>query len=183
MWMIILTVFVLVFHASFHPYKRLRTNVTETIYLFALSLLAIIQIMEDADTRSTVSAVILTNATIHSGILCLIKFYRFFKKRYRCHYSGRLLKKSPTRYRSFDDDSTNINRPVDPEVQAKQNLFDTVFASSTESSASSDQTRSYQSRTVVTDSGERGRKIKKPIVYTMQHVAVTCPVTGGFGVP
>jgi len=165
--MIIISVLVLVFHASFHPYKRLRTNVTETIYLFTLSFLAIIQIMEDKDTRSTISGLLLTIATIHSGILCIIKFYRFFKKRYRCHCPGRLLKKSPTRYRSFDDDSTEVNRTaVDPEVQAKQNLFDTVFASSTESSTSSDQTKSCQSRTVVTDSGEKARRnARKPIVY------------------
>lgn len=149
-------VVVLVFHASFHPYKRLRTNVTETIYLFTLCILAIIQTFDEENARITVSAILLIIATIHSGIVCIIKFYRFCMKKWHCRCPGRLLMRAPGRYRSFEDNSTEVNRAaVDPEVQAKQNLFDTVFASSTESSISTE-SRSFTRRS--TENGEKSRR-------------------------
>ena len=133
----------LVVHASVQPYKRRRTNITETIYLFVLCLLAIIETLDDIDTRSTACAVLVSLVTIHSFILCIIKFYYFCKKKCHCRLLKKLSVKIPGKYQTFDDNSEYVRGPaVSPEVRAKQNLFDTVFATSTESSSDSPATNS-----------------------------------------
>jgi hypothetical protein len=82
--------------------------------------------IDDPDSRGDVSGFLLITATIHSSILCVYKFGRFCRK--TCHCACPINLKFP-RYGSFDDHSESRNR-VDPEVRAKQNVFDSIFASS-----------------------------------------------------
>ena len=141
----------LALHASVQPYKRLRTNVAETVYLFILCILAVVQTLDNKDDRSTASAILLTVAAVHSGILCIYKFCRFCKKKCHCRCPTKLSVKFSGKYRSFDDNSEIVKPSVDPEVQAKQNLFDTVFASSTDSSDHYTSSRSYTHYNGTTD--------------------------------
>lgn len=139
--MMIMFVFVFAVHANVQPYKRIYTNITESIYLFVLCILAIVQIIEDEDSRNNVSAALLFIASIHSSIICAVKFWRFCKK--KCHCPCPKKARAPT-YGSLDENSRSESvvskASIDYEVRIKQNLFDSIFALSGDTSNVNDST-------------------------------------------
>lgn len=140
----IMSLFVFAIHSNVQPYQRIRTNVTESIYLFVLCILAVVQIMEDQDNRSEVTGCLLVIATIHSSIICAIKFWRFCKKKCHCAYPR---KARVHQYGSFDgnsrSESVRSRTSIDSEVRTKQNLFDSIFASSGDTSNNNDSSERF----------------------------------------
>ena len=138
-----MTLFIFAVHSSVQPYKRIYTNVTESIYLFVLCVLAIVQIMDDQHHRCDVSGTLLVIATIHSVIVCAIKFWRFCKKRCHCPCPRKV---RSTQYGSFDDNSHNesLRKSVEPEARTKrQNLFDSIFSSSVDTTNNNDSSERF----------------------------------------
>ena len=120
---------ILVAHSNAQPYKNTRINLVETVYLLLLSTLALLQQWENEATRDLLCVTFLIAASIHTVLLSLYKVGRFFNKKRSCVGVKKAVKRK--RYGSFEE--PDLESSVEPEVQKRRDILDTIFGTSDES--------------------------------------------------
>ena len=76
------TTFILSIHCYFQPYEETRANISEMIYLFVLSGLGVVQLMDNDDrTRDRINLAIVCIMLAYTVILFAIKIFMFIKNR------------------------------------------------------------------------------------------------------
>ena len=125
--MILMCALVLAAHSIFQPYRKKRVNVVETLYLYILCTMAIIQVLEDKHTANIVCFVLLIATTFHFVALTIYKAALFVKKRLKSP------KRYPTRRGYGSMAETQIESSIDPEQIRRKNIFDIIFSRSDDS--------------------------------------------------
>ena len=125
--MILMCVLVLATHSIFQPYRRKRVNVIETLYLYILCTMAIMQVLEETSIANKVCCVLLIGTTFHFVALTIYKAAWFVKKRLKHP------KRFPTRRGYGSMGETEIESSIDPEQIRTKNIFDIIFSRSDDS--------------------------------------------------
>ena len=122
---------ILAVHSIFQPYRKTRVNVVESLYLYILCMIAIMQVLQDSQSiANIVCSVLMIVTTLHAGALFVYKAVGFFERRFKCT-------KSCPRRRSYGSMAeTAIDRSVDPALKARKDIFDTIFSKSEDSEES-----------------------------------------------
>ena len=121
---------ILAVHSIFQPYRKTRVNVMESLYLYILCVIAILQVLQDSDNiTNIVCSVLLIVATLHAGALTVYKAVGFFERRFKCACPKRCPKRRT--YGSMAD--TAIDRSVEPVQKERKEIFDTIFSRSEDS--------------------------------------------------
>ena len=116
---------ILAVHSIFQPYRKTRVNVMESLYLYILCVIAILQVLQDSDNiTNIVCSVLLIVATLHAGALTVYKAVGFFERRFKCACPKRCPKRRT--YGSMAD--TAIDRSVEPAQKERKEIFDTIFS-------------------------------------------------------
>ena len=122
--MIIMCSLTLCIHSIFQPYIKKRVNVVETLYLYILCIMAIMQVLQNPDIANTVCSLLLIITTIHAVVLTGYKAVGFFQRRAkrscgrRCDYRQE--------YGSMGE--TQVERSLDAEQIQRKNIFDIIFS-------------------------------------------------------
>lgn len=121
---------ILAVHSIFQPYRKTRVNVMESLYLYILCVIAILQVLQDSNSvTNIVCSVLLIVATLHAGSLTVYKAVGFFERRFRCSCS----KRCPKRRTYGSMAHTTIDRSVEPAQKERKDIFDTIFSRSEDS--------------------------------------------------
>ena len=125
---------ILAVHSMFQPYTKKRVNVVESLYLYVLCVIAVMQVLQESDSiANTVCSLLLIIATLHSGALTVYKAVGFFERRFKCSCPKRCPKRRPT-YGSMAE--TAIDNSIDPALKARKDIFDIIFSKSEDSEKS-----------------------------------------------
>lgn len=117
---------ILTVHSIFQPYRKTRVNVVESLYLYILCVIAILQALQDSNNiTEIVCSVLLIVATLHAGALTVYKAVGFFERRFKCA--------CPKRRTYGSMAHTAIDRSVEPEQKERKDIFDTIFSRSEDS--------------------------------------------------
>ena len=127
--MILMCSLVLAIHSIFQPYIKKRVNVVETLYLYILCGMAIMQVLEQKDIANIVCTVLLITTTVHASALTVFKAVGFVQRRFKRPFLKRYTKRRG--YGSFSE--TQIERSIDPEQMERKNIFDIIFSKSDDS--------------------------------------------------
>ena len=127
--MVLVCIFILAVHSNLQPYKVQRINTTETLYLVVLATLATLQLLNEKDVQTMVSAVILALIVLHTVMLAIYKGFRFFRKRF-CTQGRLITNKSTVKYGAIEANG----HEVDPEVRIKSAIFDAIFGNANDNS-------------------------------------------------
>ena len=130
--MIVICVVILTVHSNCHPYTRPRANLTESVYLLVLCTLAIMQIVEDTPARFYVCLVLLIIVSLHTLLVFGFEAVRFFRKRFNyCAGAQDTVMES----RGYEElDNTQTEQSLDPEVERRRSIMNTIFSTSEEDS-------------------------------------------------
>ena len=126
--MIVVLMVILAVHSNCHPYMRPRANFVESIYLMVLSTLAIMQMVEDRETRSIVCLVLLLLVLAHTLLVFFYKAVRFFRKWFDCCADAQTTVVERTGYAELEH--TQSDQFLDPSVERQRSLLDTIFKTS-----------------------------------------------------
>ena len=130
--MILMCCLILAVHSIFQPYKKKRVNVVETLYLFALCVMATMQDFNDQDTANVICFVLLILTTVHFVALIIYKAIGFYRSRFKRHCPKRFVKRRG--YGSIA--GTDFETSIGPEQIRRKNIFDIIFSNSDDSSDS-----------------------------------------------
>ena len=121
---------ILAVHSIFQPYRKTRVNVVESLYLYILCVIAILQILQDSNSiTDIVCSVLLIVATLHAGALAVYKAVVFFERKFRCACPKRCPKRRTYGSMAY----TAIDKSVDPAQKERKDIFDTIFSTSEDS--------------------------------------------------
>lgn len=125
--MIVICTLILAIHSIFQPYRLKRVNVVETLYLYILCIMAIMQVLQKNDVANCVCSLLLMSTTAHTFALTLFKAVTFFQKRCK--------KSCPTRCRHRRDygsikQTTDVEESLTFEQKERKNIFDIIFSKS-----------------------------------------------------
>lgn len=130
--MILMCCLILAVHSIFQPYKKKRVNVVETLYLFALCVMATMQDFNDQDTANVICLVLLILTTVHFVAVIIYKAIGFYRSRSKRHCPKRFAKRRG--YGSIA--GTDFETSIGPEQIRRKNIFDIIFSNSDDSSDS-----------------------------------------------
>ena len=129
--MILMCALILAIHSIVQPYRKTRVNVMESLYLYILCVLAIMQVLQESDSiANTVCTVLLIATSLHAVALTAYKAVGFFEKRFKCSCKKQCPKRR-SNYGSMAE--TAIDRSVEPAQKARKDIFDTIFSKSEDS--------------------------------------------------
>ena len=124
---------ILAVHSIFQPYRKTRVNVVESLYLYILCVIAVMQVLQDSQSiANIVCSLLMIVTTVHAGALFVYKAVGFFEKRFKCSCP----KRCPRRRTYGSMAETAIDRSVDPALKARKDIFDTIFSKSEDSEES-----------------------------------------------
>ena len=124
---------ILAVHSIFQPYRKKRVNVMESLYLYILCIIAIMQILQDSDDiANIVCSLLMMVTTLHAVVLTVYKAVAFFERRFKCSCPKRCTKRQ--NYGSMAE--TAIDRSVDEAQKKRKDIFDTIFSKSEDSDES-----------------------------------------------
>lgn len=108
----------------FQPYRKKQVNVVESLYLYILCVIAIMQILQESDHISDiVCSFLMIITTMHAGGLTCYKAVGFFERRFKC-----LCPKPCPSQRSYGSmGETAIDRSIDEAQRRRKDIFDTIF--------------------------------------------------------
>lgn len=130
--MILMCCLILAVHSIFQPYKKKRVNVVETLYLFALCVMAAMQDLKDQYTANVICFVLLILTTVHFVAVFVYKAVGFYRSRFKRSSPKRFAKRRG--YGSIT--GTDFENSIGPEQIRRKNIFDILFSNSDESSDS-----------------------------------------------
>lgn len=116
--------FILAVHSMFQPYRKKRVNVVESLYLYILCVVAIMQILQESDYISNiVCSILMIITTIHAGGLTCYKAVGFFERRFKCSCP-----KPCPRQRNYGSmEEAAIDSSIDEAQRRRKDIFDTIF--------------------------------------------------------
>jgi len=121
---------ILAVHSIFQPYRKTRVNVVESLYLYMLCVIAIVQVLQDSNSiTDIVCSVLLIVAALHAGVLTVYKAVGFFERRFKCACPKRCPKRRTYGSMAY----TAIDRSVDQAQKERKDIFDTIFSKSEDS--------------------------------------------------
>lgn len=124
--MIVMCSLVLAIHSIFQPYRKKRVNVVETLYLYILCIIAIMQVLQEPRVANSVCSFLLIITTIHSLALAIYKAVVFFQRRFKRHCPRRC-----GHWRGYGSmGETQFEGSIDPEQEERKNIFDIIFGRS-----------------------------------------------------
>ena len=130
--MILMCCLILAVHSIFQPYKKKRVNVVETLYLFALCVMATMQDFNDQNTANVICFVLLILTTVHFVAIIIYKAIGFYRSRFKRPGPKRFAKRRG--YGSIA--GTDFETSIGPEQIRRKNIFDIIFSNSDDSSDS-----------------------------------------------
>ena len=117
---------VLAVHSNCQPYMRPRANYAESVYLLVLSILAIVQIVEDQKTAFYVCLVLVITAAIHTLVIFFLKAGLFCRRRFKCCTGEETPDHQRHRYEELENTETEQSR--DTEIERRRSILDTIFS-------------------------------------------------------
>ena len=124
--MIVMCTLVLAVHSIFQPYRKKRVNVVETLYLYILCIMAIMQVLQEMSVANSVCSFLLIITAIHSVALTLYKTVGFFQRRLK-----RPCPRKCGHWREYGSmGETQFEGSIDPEQRKRKNIFDIIFSRS-----------------------------------------------------
>ena len=117
---------ILAVHSNCQPYMRPRANYAESVYLLVLSVVAIMQIVDDQETAFNVCLVLLIIAAIHTLVIFFLKAGRFCRTRFECCTSEETPDDQRHRYQELENTETEQSR--DTEIERRKSILDTIFS-------------------------------------------------------
>lgn len=127
--MILMCSLVLGVHSIFQPYAKKRVNVIETIYLYILCVMAVMQVLEQKNIANIVCTVLLITTTVHALVLTVYKAVGFFERRFR---RRGVKKRAHSRgYGAMGE--TPIERSFGAEQRQRKSIFEIIFSRSDDS--------------------------------------------------
>ena len=122
--MIVMCSLILAIHSIFQPYRMKRVNVVETLYLYILCIMAIMQVLQETHVANCVCSLLLMSATAHAFALTAFKAVMFFQKRCK--------KSCPKRCRHRRDygsmgETKDVEESLTVEQKERKDIFDIIF--------------------------------------------------------
>ena len=119
---------ILAAHSNCQPYMRPRANYVESVYLLVLSILAMMQTVEDQGTAFNVCLVLLITAAIHTFVVFFLKAGLFCRRRFKC--TG---EEAPDdqRHRYQELENTENEESRDTEIERRRSILDTILSKPT----------------------------------------------------
>ena len=117
---------ILAVHSNCQPYMRPRANYAESVYLLVLSVLAIMQIVDDQETAFNVCLVLLIIAAIHTLVIFFLKAGLFCRRRFKCCTGEETPDDQRHRYQELENTETEQSR--DTEIERRKSILDTIFS-------------------------------------------------------
>ena len=132
--MIVVCIMILAVHSYSHPYILSRANLTESLYLLVLCMLAVMQIVpkivEDKNAYRCImfiSVVLFVIALIHTIVVFFCKAVRFFQWRLRCCTGAQNTVVDRRGYEELEN--THNDQDLDSEVERQRSVMDMIFKS------------------------------------------------------
>ena len=117
---------ILAVHSNCQPYMRPRANYAESVYLLVLSVVAIMQIVDDRETAFNVCLVLLIIAAIHTLGIFFLKAGLFCRRRFKCCTGEERPDDQRHRYQELENTETEQSR--DTEIERRKSILDTIFS-------------------------------------------------------
>ena len=117
---------ILAVHSNCQPYMRPRANYAESVYLLVLSVVAIMQIVDDQETAFNVCLVLLIIAAIHTLGIFFLKTGLFCRRRFECCTGEERPDDQRHRYQELANTETEQSR--DTEIERRKSILDTIFS-------------------------------------------------------
>ena len=119
---------ILVVHSNCQPYTRWRANITESLYLLVLSMLALIEIVQETvefkSTCEIISFVLLGMMSTHTVVVFVYKAVIFCRSTFKCCARTQdPLERSG--YQQIEISSTD--QSFDAEIEERRNIFKTIY--------------------------------------------------------
>ena len=124
--MIVACMVILAVHSNCQPYMRPRANYAESVYLLVLSILAMMQTVEDQETAFYVCLVLLITAAIHTLVVFFLKAGLFCRMRFECCAGEERPDDQRHRYEELANTETEPSR--DTEIERRKSILDTIFS-------------------------------------------------------
>ena len=124
--MIVACMVILAVHSNCQPYMRPRANYAESVYLLVLSVVAIMQIVDDQETAFNVCLVLLIIAAIHTLGIFFLKAGLFCRRRFECCTGEERPDDQRHRYQELENTETEQSR--DTEIERRKSILDTIFS-------------------------------------------------------
>ena len=116
---------ILAVHSNCQPYIRTRANYAESVYLLVLSILAMMQIVEDQET-SLYGCLVLIPAAIHTLGVFFLKAGLFCRRRFKCCTGEETLDDQRHRYEELEN--TENEESLDTEIERRRSILDTILS-------------------------------------------------------
>ena len=116
---------ILAVHSNCQPYIRTRANYAESVYLLVLSILAMMQIVEDHET-SLYGCLVLIPAAIHTLGVFFLKAGLFCRRRFKCCTGEETLDDQRHRYEELENTENEESR--DTEIERRRSILDTILS-------------------------------------------------------
>ena len=120
---------ILAVHSNFQPYMRPRANYAESVYLLVLSILAMMQTVEDQETAFYVCLVLLITAAIHTLVVFFLKAGLFCRRRFKCCIGEETPDDQRHRYQELENTENEESR--DTEIERRRSILDTILSKPT----------------------------------------------------
>ena len=117
---------ILAVHSNCQPYMRPRANYAESVYLLVLSILAMMQIVDDKKTAFNVCLVLLIVSVVHTLVIFFLKAGLFCRRRFECCTGEERPDDQRHRYEELANTETEQSR--DTEIERRQSILDTIFS-------------------------------------------------------
>ena len=117
---------ILAVHSNCQPYMRPRANYAESVYLLVLSVLAMMQTVEDQQTAFYVCLVLLITAAIHTLVVFFLKAGLFCRRRFKCCTGEETPDDQRHRYGELENTETEQSR--DTEIERRKSILDAIFS-------------------------------------------------------
>ena len=116
---------ILAVHSNCQPYIRTRANYAESVYLLVLSILAMMQIVEDHET-SLYGCLVLIPAAIHTLGVFFLKAGLFCRRRFKCCTGEETPDDQRHRYQELENTENEESR--DTEIERRRSILDTILS-------------------------------------------------------
>ena len=120
---------ILAVHSNCQPYMRPRANYAESVYLLVLSILAMMQTVEDQETAFYVCLVLLITAAIHTLVVFFLKAGLFCRRRFKCCTGEETPDDQRHRYQELENTENEQRR--DTEIERRRSILDTILSKPT----------------------------------------------------
>ena len=124
--MIVACMVILAVHSNCQPYMRPRANYAESVYLLVLSVVAIMQIVDDQETAFNVCLVLLIIAAIHTLGIFFLKAGLFCRRRFECCTGEERPDDQRHRYQELENTENEERR--DTEIERRRSILDTILS-------------------------------------------------------